>query len=202
MRAFEAAASLGADMVELDVRRTADDELVIFHDPAVGPELVSSLTLTELRQRSGTDVPRLADVLDWACGRIGLDVELKEDGYVERVAELLASFAGDGGELLVTSFLDTVVAEFGRRWSGSHLGLLIESDAVDAVGRARRSGAGSLVVEAALVTDGLMAEAIDAGLQFIVWDFIATTPAHAALLHDPRVAAVITDDVAGTLTAR
>ncbi len=200
--AFEAAASLGADMIELDVRRTADDELAIFHDQVVGSESVSSLTLPELRHRTATDVPRLADVLDWARGRIGLNVELKEDGYVERVGDVLASFAHGGDELLVTSFLDPVVAELGRRWPASRRGLLIERDAIDAVGRALECGAACLVVEAKLAADALIGEAVDAGLRFIVWDFIATVPAHAALLRDARVAGVITDDVSSALAAR
>lgn len=201
MAAFERAVAVGADMIELDVRRTFDGELVIFHDHALGPESISALTLAELRDHSAVEVPRLVDVLDWASGRIGLNVELKEDGYVERVAELLASFAARGGELLVTSFLDPVVAELGRRWPSCCRGLLIELDAVDAVRRARRCKAGSLVVEVELVTNALIGEAIDACLQFFVWGFLATEPSHAALLGDPRIAGLITDDVPAARSA-
>jgi glycerophosphoryl diester phosphodiesterase len=95
LAAFRQAAALGADMIELDVRLAADGELVVFHDEKVGPDAVGSLTLAALRERSETDIPRLTEVLDWASGRIGLDVELKEDGYVDRVAELLAVFAAE-----------------------------------------------------------------------------------------------------------
>ena len=35
LRAFERACALGADGVELDVRRTSDDVLVVHHDPRV-----------------------------------------------------------------------------------------------------------------------------------------------------------------------
>jgi glycerophosphoryl diester phosphodiesterase len=199
--AFERAVAAGANMIELDVRRTADDELVVFHDDVVGTERISSLTLCELRERTVTEVPRLPDVLDWASGQIGLNVELKEDGYVERVAALLGSFADRGGELLVTSFLEPVVAGLSRSWPSSPRGLLIEFDAVDAVSRALQCGAGSLVVETKLVTDTLIGEAVEEGLQFLVWDFIASTPSHAVLLRDPRIAGVITDDVPGALAA-
>jgi glycerophosphoryl diester phosphodiesterase len=193
--AFERAVAVRADMIEFDVRRTVDDELVVFHDDRVDALSINSMTLPELRDRTATEVPRLVDVLDWAVGRIGVNVELKEDGYVERVGELLASFTDRGGELLVTSFLEPVVGELSRSWPASRRGLLIELDAIDAVSRARRCEADCLVVEMRLVTDRLIGEAVEGGLQFLVWDFIAGTPSHAALLRDPRVAGVITDDV-------
>ena len=34
LEAFEAAIALGADMIELDVRRTRDGHLIVFHDLA------------------------------------------------------------------------------------------------------------------------------------------------------------------------
>ncbi len=200
MAAFERAVALGADMIELDVRRTADDELVIFHDGAVGTQRVGSLTLAELRRRAVAEVPRLRDVLDWASGRIPLDVELKEGGYVGRVTELLATFVADGGELLVTSFVDSILSKLHEL--PARRGLLIERSAAGAMERALECGAQALVVEADLVTDALITEAATADLKFVVWDFMASTRSHAALLRDPRVAGVITDDVPGALAAR
>jgi glycerophosphoryl diester phosphodiesterase len=200
MAAFELAVAVGANMIELDVRRTADDELVIFHDSAVGTQRIDSLTLAELRRRSAAEVPRLRDVLDWASGRIALDVELKEDGYVERVAELLTTFVGGGGELLVTSFIDSILPRLDPLPASR--GLLIERSAAGAITRALECGADALVVEAILVSDTLMTEAVGAGLEFVVWDFMAPTRSHAALLRDPRVAGVITDNVPGALAAR
>jgi glycerophosphoryl diester phosphodiesterase len=200
MAAFERAVALGANMIELDVRRTADDELVIFHDGAVGTERIGSLTLPELRRRSAAEVPRLRDVLDWASRRIALDVEVKEDGYVVRLVELLATFVGGGGELLVTSFVDSILSRLDRL--PARRGLLIERSAAGAINRALECGADALVVEADLVSDALMTEAVGAGLKFVVWDFMASTRSHAALLRDPRVAGVITDDVPGALAAR
>jgi glycerophosphoryl diester phosphodiesterase len=202
LEAFRQAAALGADMIELDVRRVADDELVVFHDDKVGREAVDSLSLQVLRERSRTEVPRLTEVLDWASGRVGLDVELKEDGYVPRVAEPLASFADGGGELLVTSFMDPVLAELGRFGAPVRCGLLIGFSATGAIARAQECGADAVVVQAKLVSDALLDEAVDAGLEFLVWDFMAAAPGHPELLSDPRVAGVITDDVPGALAAR
>lgn len=202
LAAFQQAVALGADMIELDVRRTADDELVVFHDYKVGREEVVSLTLEALRERARTDVPRLTEVLEWASGRIGLDVELKEDGYATRVAELLAGFADGGGEPLVTSFLDPVLAQLERLAAPLRCGLLIGFTAEGAVGRARECGAGSLVLQAKLASEALLSEAVDAGLEILVWDFMADTAGHRELLRDSRIAGVITDDVRGALAHR
>ncbi len=51
-----------------------------------------------------------------------------------------------------------------------------------------------------LVNEPLIAEVAGAGLELIVWDFMAADD--AALLADARVAGVITDDVPGALAAR
>jgi glycerophosphoryl diester phosphodiesterase len=203
MAAFERAQALGADMIELDVRRTADDELVVLHDHEVGETAVGSLSLEALRERARTDVPRLTEVLEWASGRVGLDVELKEDGYVPRVAELLAAFAsGGGGRLLVTSFIDPVLAELARLGSSLPRGLLIGFSAAGAIARAQACGADAVVLQAKLVSDALLDEVVDARLECLVWDFMAAAAGHPELLSDPRVSGVITDDVPGALAVR
>lgn len=196
MAAFERALELGADMVELDVRRTADGELIVFHDPDCDAVPVNRQTISDLSQRAGVTPARLEEVLAWASKRIALNVELKEDGYVELVASMLAGFSGAGGELLVSSFLDAVLAQLPGQLA---YGLLLETSADRAVERAEACGAGALVVQMRLVTEALIEAAVSAGLRFLVWDFLAAE--HATLLRDPRLAGVITDDVPGALDA-
>lgn len=55
LAAFAHADEIGADILEMDVRRTADDELVIIHDATVdrtatGSGAVNTLTLAEIKQ--------------------------------------------------------------------------------------------------------------------------------------------------------
>lgn len=99
LAAIRAAAALGADMVEFDVRRTRDGALVLVHDvtltrttdaarvlPARGPWRVADLTLAELRRldagswhsrvHAGEPLPTLEDALDLA-GDLGLGVQLE-----------------------------------------------------------------------------------------------------------------------------
>ncbi|MDV6333054.1 glycerophosphodiester phosphodiesterase family protein [Asticcacaulis sp. 201] len=97
--------SLGVDMMELDVRRTKDGALVIMHDATVdrttnGKGRLADMTLAQvkqlkLRQNFGgsmsptlTDqtVPTLDEILDYARGRILLNLDIKEEIYPEVIA--------------------------------------------------------------------------------------------------------------------
>jgi glycerophosphoryl diester phosphodiesterase len=74
--AFVTARALGADGVELDARRTADDVLVVHHDPHVeGVGLIAGVSWTELRAQH-PEIPMLTDALD-ACAGIIVNVEVK-----------------------------------------------------------------------------------------------------------------------------
>src|ERR1700722_11488093 len=108
--AFTNAIDIGADMIEFDVRRTRDGELIAFHDAHAGGVPVGSLSRDDIAGAVGVRPPLLTDVLRACAGRIRLDVELKEDGYVPDVmAVLRAGF--DVGQLIVMSFLPAVVAQ-------------------------------------------------------------------------------------------
>src|SRR3990170_4488837 len=97
--AFEAAIGLGARIVELDVRVSAEGVPVVMHDPTVdrttdGSGAVHELTAAELaRLNAGTAdaptaVPTLAEVLDLAGDRAAVALEIKnipgEPGYDSR----------------------------------------------------------------------------------------------------------------------
>ncbi len=199
IEAFELAVGAGAAMIELDVRRTGDQQLAILHDHATAGVALESHSLDEFARRTGFRPPLLADVLAWADGRIGLDVELKEDGYAEQVGPLLQDFARRGNELIVTSFLDPLIARLAEITPELKLGLLLMWTARRGVERAQAAGAQILLPEMKLVRDALIGEVTSAGLELIVWDFIAAD--HGWILSDHRLSAVITDDVPGALAA-
>ena len=200
LQAYEAAAELGADMIELDVRRTGAGELAVLHDQRLGEVTLDSCSLDEFEHRTGFRPPLLTDVLAWADGRIGLDVELKEDGYAELVAPLLSEFAAAGNDLIVTSFLDPLLAQLAATAPRLRLGLLMMWTAEGAGQRAGAAGARTVLPKMTLVEEPLIEAVTSAGLELIAWDFMAAD--HAQLLRDERVAGVITDDVHGAMAAR
>src|SRR5256885_6732148 len=71
--AFRGAGPLGANWVELDVRRTADGALAIHHDAHLPDgRAVVDLAAADLP----SPVPSLADALE-ACAPLGVNVEIK-----------------------------------------------------------------------------------------------------------------------------
>lgn len=71
--AFEHAAALGAQAVELDVRRTADGALVVHHDPHLPDgRLLCRIPAAEVPD----EVPSLAAALD-ACRGMWVNIEIK-----------------------------------------------------------------------------------------------------------------------------
>jgi glycerophosphoryl diester phosphodiesterase len=197
--AFAAAREDGAEMVELDVRRTRDGELAIFHDPEVARTALGRLSLAELRAGTGLEVPVLADVVAWAAeADMGLDVELKEDGYV---SEVTAALAGFDGRLIVTSFIDPVLAQLAALAPELPRGLLLGLTPLGAVKRVRQCDAHAAVIEMKLLGDRVLDELAEAGIDAYVWDFLPARADHTRWLGDPRISGYITDDVPGTRRA-
>jgi glycerophosphoryl diester phosphodiesterase len=95
--AFELAVRQGADMLELDVQRTADGVLVVFHDDTTErwdgrKRLMTTCTLAEVQALdiAGARVATLAEVCAFAreCG-VRLNVEIKGLGIGALVAHML-----------------------------------------------------------------------------------------------------------------
>jgi glycerophosphoryl diester phosphodiesterase len=207
--AFTNAIDVGADMVEFDVRRTRDDELIVFHDGLAGGQPVRGLVRDEIEAAAGVRPPLLTEVLNACAGRVKLDVELKEDGYVPEVMKLLRD-AADPGEMIVTSFLPDVVAQAKDAFPGVRTGLLVGDGGAWAnlparvrelypVTLAQRVRADYLAPNFRLAPLGVLRRAAAAGVPCLLWTVNSATliRKYAA---DPRVAAIITDVAAEAVT--
>jgi glycerophosphoryl diester phosphodiesterase len=119
LAAFELAVRQGADMLELDVQRSADGVLVVFHDEKTArwdgkQRLASACTLAELRALdiAGERVATLAEVCALARDKqVRLNIELKGAGFGLAVAKMLKNEQVE--ELvLISSFVETALHEF------------------------------------------------------------------------------------------
>jgi glycerophosphoryl diester phosphodiesterase len=122
--AFALARELGADGVELDVRRTADDVLVVHHDPEVkGFGIVVDAPFAALRAARPA-IPTLAEALA-ACRGLLVNAEIKCLPW-ERDADTDGRVARATVDAIVASQTDAVISSFD----------------LDAVDRVRAFGAG------------------------------------------------------------
>lgn len=114
LRAFLLALVQGADALETDLRFTADDELILFHDPTLermteGSGAVRDHTLAELRKlrtrRPGgglvaEPIPTLAELIAATGGQTPLLLELKDPLFLqERYGRKLVDVLAAGGVL-------------------------------------------------------------------------------------------------------
>ena len=164
MAAFRGAREMGADMVELDVRRTADGQLAIHHDAHLPDgRAVCDVASADLP----SDIPSLAEAIE-ACGAIGVNIEVK-------------SSARDPDFDPSRSVAADVAAIVGSR--GLYDRIVVSSFDVGSISRVREVDAGVATAWLTMVvpdTAAVVASLVDAG--------------HRALHpHDPIVDAALVD---------
>jgi glycerophosphoryl diester phosphodiesterase len=116
IEAYREAVATGADYVEFDVRRTADGELVAFHDPVSSTgQPLSAVGYGQLCDLEGCEVPKVADVLAVIKGRAKGHLDLKETGGEHQLVQLALDVLGPG-EFIVTSLEDASVAAIRSRF--------------------------------------------------------------------------------------
>lgn len=132
MPSFERALDDGADGIELDVRTTADGDVVVMHDldlkRMTGGRDARMVHTLGTRELCGVDLegpngparaPLLAEVLDWADARGCLvNVELKHDTHDKRelargVARLLGGRTRVADRVMFSSFEPELLARVG-----------------------------------------------------------------------------------------
>ncbi|HEX6289204.1 MAG TPA: glycerophosphodiester phosphodiesterase family protein [Herpetosiphonaceae bacterium] len=111
LAAFELAYRQGAQMIEFDVRPTADGAIVVFHDDTTArwngrSDAVAALTLAAMQQIDlrGERAPTLDEVCDWAraTGML-LNVEIKVAGIEAAVARTIQAHGIDE-QVIISSF--------------------------------------------------------------------------------------------------
>ncbi|PDW03199.1 glycerophosphodiester phosphodiesterase [Candidatus Viridilinea mediisalina] len=121
MAAFELAQRQGAAMLELDLQRSADGYLVVFHDATTEHwerqgRPVATCSLKQLQQLDigGERVPTLAAVLDFArTSGILLNIELKAHGMATACAKLVRQYQLSD-RVLISSFYPQALQELQR----------------------------------------------------------------------------------------
>jgi glycerophosphoryl diester phosphodiesterase len=198
IEAFERAVALGADMVELDVRKTGDGVLVIFHDPAFPGAAtrgaLSRLTYRELQKRASARkfrVPTFEETLSKLSGRTMLDIELKEPGYTGEVVALVKDRFDPAG-CVFTAFDPRIVVEVKNADPTLATGLILAN--AGSLSWSDQTHADVLAPEKKLFYQqrGYFVKAKKAGRKIAVWT-VDGAPLLSGLICDPIVDAIITN---------
>ncbi len=119
LRAFRRAVEMGADMIELDLRMSADGHLVVIHDEDVArvtgePGSVAEMTLAALRGLNvigGGKIPSLAETIVFMSDQVELNIEVKAPGLEEKLVRLLTEMEEKSSKGVLVSCFDYAVLE-------------------------------------------------------------------------------------------
>jgi glycerophosphoryl diester phosphodiesterase len=189
LQSLEGALNFGVEMIETDIRMSADGIPVIHHGPFLGLHLLGRITLSEIKERS-PDIPTLREFLDLAGSRCSLNLEVKRCDP-SALAEVLLD-CQPSKPILVSSFDTDFLESFERTGSPSDLGLLsqFDPDGDRLLREARRCGATTVLPVSFIVKRELVKTAHAADMRVITWTVNSTE----------QVEEVIAEGVDGIIT--
>lgn len=145
MASFRQAQADGARSFELDVSETSDLRSVVLHDDTLdrttnGSGPVSNHSFEEVQKLdaggwfdpafAGEKVPELGEVLEWAKGKMHVDIEVKKHAATPEYAERLLQIVQDHkmeNEVTISSFNQEFVETIEARLPQVDTGLLISA---------------------------------------------------------------------------
>ena len=149
LASFKQAASIpGVDMIELDVRLTKDEEVIVLHDRTLqrtttGNGPVRNYSLEEIRRLDAGSwfhpmfaeqrIPTLAEVFQHVGNRLWIDVEIKSDrlhrelpGLLEEKVLDVVNKCGMDDNVLFSSFDHQILSNIRRIKSSAVTGVLFD----------------------------------------------------------------------------
>jgi glycerophosphoryl diester phosphodiesterase len=206
--------ALGVDFVEIDVRCSADGVYISFHDddlPSGGA--VRELSYAALRDELGGDLLKLDEIMEMVDGKVGLHVDLKEEGDEAAIVRLIQAgcahsevvFTGPDGSIRA------IKEQFPRVRAGLSLGedltgaypwryVRVRLSEIFPARRLRRCHADFAAANHRLATVWVLDYCAREHMPAWVWT-VDDVAGIASFMRDPRVAVLITNrpDLAVTL---
>jgi glycerophosphoryl diester phosphodiesterase len=184
--AYRAALAAGAEYLEFDVRLTADQHLVAYHDARLASgQPVAATSYAELCRAAGYEVPTTSELIQLMAGRAGAHIDLKDPAAgAAVVAQALGLLSP--ASIVVTSRDPAAVRAVRERHPDVGAGLTIGGDVAESAryaGRWARPARWADAVAAAtadwaavhhrLARTGVVAECRRRGLRTLVWTVTA-----------------------------
>ena len=181
LEAARRAVGYGVDGIEVDVRRTRDDEAVLIHDPdlrrvAGDIRQVADLSLQELKEvslRHGTHIPTLDEFTASVPAPVELDLEVKDQDALDLLIRKLKTSSGLRERTILTSFSQEVIERASHELTDVRCGLLMRAWPVRYsffAAWAVEHRLYALGIESRLWTAKRVEKAHEAGLQAFAWE--------------------------------
>ena len=119
------AINLKIEIVEVDIRRTKDSQIICFHDSEINGQLIKDSNYSEIIEIN-SQIPTLEQVLWSAKDKIDIEVEFKESGYEKDVIAIVLDYFSYEN-FVMKSFDPNVVREIKNIDGKIITGLLIGS---------------------------------------------------------------------------
>jgi glycerophosphoryl diester phosphodiesterase len=197
LASIEQAIALGCALTEVDVRQTADGQLILLHDESVdrttnGKGLVAEMTLKDLRKLTcgGQQAPTLAEALRTADGTIGLILELKAEGLAHDVWKAVRT-SGFAGPIIYASFLHEELQEIHRVDPGAKTMVLFKQLPKDPAVEANKLHATHVGLRFDKATKPLVQACTRAGLTVFV--YTVNRPADIRRVQRLQVGGIVSD---------
>lgn len=127
LEAFQKAIDLQIEAIELDIRKSKDNVLIVHHNPDIDNIFLNTLTYEEMIKLSQTKeyiIPKFEDVLRLSHNQLFLDIELKEPGYETEVIDMIHKYLSYD-EYFIRSFDDHIIRKVKKLDSKIKTGLLL-----------------------------------------------------------------------------
>lgn len=178
LEGIKKAAEYDADGVELDVQKTSDGELVLFHDPIYdfatdnGSGVVSNVPYEEAKEfhKNGYYVKTLDDVMDLIIEEdLELYIEAKSTGIYESCVELLSSYDW----IEKTTFI-SLYSDYIHPFTEEYQTVLVSPTPYEnRINRAKELGCNGIATHyAPIQKDSFISEANKNGLDSVIWSLV------------------------------
>lgn len=132
LRAFDLAIRQGAQMIELDLHVTSDNQVVVIHDPTLNHTTnlkgrVDCLTLAEIRRADagkGERIPTLEETLDLTLGQVRLYLEIKDPRAASPTLRMIRERRCQS-QVMLASFDIELMRGLGEEVRDTELGLIL-----------------------------------------------------------------------------
>ncbi len=170
------ALTLPVDMIEIDIRKSRDNDLFVMHDTLTGRtagqdidiERATSDTISRIRINNGEPVPTLTDVIKAVAGSAGLNLEIKSNGAGLLTAEYFASSDYDG-YVLISSFKEDEVLAVRRALPSMPTSIIFDVFTAQDVPSYQEQGYRIISLRKKTVSEKLVDACHEQGIDVYVW---------------------------------